>query len=67
MTQKERIDRVEQMIKTLAETLNRVTSSIKTGSDEYNLYAVRSALSEQEEFDFETYVKTQNKDSNEEG
>lgn len=50
MTGYERIDRLEQMVKTLAETLDRVLSSVKTGDYEYNLSDLKFELRDVEEF-----------------
>ncbi len=50
MTDKERIDRLEAMVKALALSLEGVVSIVNTGSYEYNLHDVSRELQDTKEF-----------------
>lgn len=50
MTDKERIERLEKMVKTLAETVVRLKCVVNTGSYEYNVGDVLTELRDTEEF-----------------
>ncbi len=50
MTNEERIERLEQIVKTLAETIHSLTTIINTGRQEYSLSDVRYELEETPEF-----------------
>lgn len=52
MTDKERIDQLEQMVKTLAKTVTRLTDNIRTRSNEDSLADILLALRDTEEFEF---------------
>jgi len=53
VTDQERIARLEAMVKTLTETVQRVISVVNTGSYEYSLHDIDIALTDTPEFKYE--------------
>lgn len=53
MTDQERIKRLERMVKTLTETVQRLLSVVNTGNYEYNLRDIDTALTDVPEFTYE--------------
>ncbi len=53
MTEQQRIERLERMVKTLAETVKSLTLVVNTGSYEYNLSDVVFALRDVKDYESE--------------
>ncbi len=55
MTDKEKIERLESMVKTLAGAVQRLTGIVSTGSWEYSLGDVIMGLSSVEEYEYQPH------------